>query len=690
MKNIFLLLFLLCLVYFETVKADTNLNALAYVYTEKQHFLKPLVDGFNEHAKLKKYNVHLDLTIYTPDNSTMGLEGYATDIVDMIAKNKTRFNYDIFFYYGPYSAYYSNTFLNLTKYVTSSLYKYSEAMLKISSIDDNTLVGFPLYIDVSTLYSNKELLNQYKKETPKTWDDLIDVASEILRRENIKNNNTELIGYNGLLNNENAALSLYEVIHSYRESNYKEHPSIKSKETISALNKFKYLMKEISSEDIFQSNDFFTIQRLTLTQQAVFLKFWYIGHLPAFTATALPGWKEGVSGSIALPNNVGINKYLTQERAKAAVEFVKYIALEETQKKLVMEYNVISAMEGLYEKNSEICKNNKEFCEFIRGALPFTSMDYSFKKFGSTEYRTGYKDNLIDFMFNGKELSEALDNIDKIFKINSYTLNTEETIGGLILFIIVIISLLTMAFFIVIFSMKYITKQSKYALWVISAFGSMIIMLSIFTQYGDLNVTKCWFRLSLITCGFCTGLIPPLYITIERKFNHKFNFAKYKIYIVTCLIMVEIFLNLLIAMTSSMKVIKEKSFEKCGMNNTFGKIIYYLMAAWMVLVAGGVLAVICTETATVGSLDVKASFLISFTNVASFIVYIIVNKIHIENYLVYYLLYSITSYVLSVNNYFLIYGRKIIYTLINGKDVENVSKLNSMSDDPTPIKSNDV
>ena len=118
------------------------MNALAYVYTEKQHFLRPLVDGFNEYAKSKSYNIHLDLTMYTPENSTVGLEGYAVNIVDMVAKNKTRFNYDIFFYYGAYSSYYSNTFLNITKYVKSSLKKFSPAIIKNSSIDDDTLIGF--------------------------------------------------------------------------------------------------------------------------------------------------------------------------------------------------------------------------------------------------------------------------------------------------------------------------------------------------------------------------------------------------------------------------------------------------------------------------------------------------------------------------------------------------------------------
>jgi len=58
----------------------------------------------------------------------------------------------------------------------------------------------PLYIDVSTLYSNTELLKRYDREVPKTWDDLIDTARDILKREKAKNGESDLIGYNGLLN----------------------------------------------------------------------------------------------------------------------------------------------------------------------------------------------------------------------------------------------------------------------------------------------------------------------------------------------------------------------------------------------------------------------------------------------------------------------------------------------------------
>ena len=44
------------------------------------------------------------------------------------------------------------------------------------------------------LYSYKPLLDKYKLEIPKTWDELISHSKYIMEREN----NTDLIPYNGL------------------------------------------------------------------------------------------------------------------------------------------------------------------------------------------------------------------------------------------------------------------------------------------------------------------------------------------------------------------------------------------------------------------------------------------------------------------------------------------------------------
>jgi len=56
----------------------------------------------------------------------------------------------------------------------------------------------PIYADYTILYSNMVLLNKYKKRIPKTWEELYNTAKYIIEKEK-ELNNTDLIGYNGLL-----------------------------------------------------------------------------------------------------------------------------------------------------------------------------------------------------------------------------------------------------------------------------------------------------------------------------------------------------------------------------------------------------------------------------------------------------------------------------------------------------------
>ena len=56
----------------------------------------------------------------------------------------------------------------------------------------------PFTIELSVLYSNVELLSKYKKEVPKTWDELLEISKYIMKEELKLNNKTDIISYNGL------------------------------------------------------------------------------------------------------------------------------------------------------------------------------------------------------------------------------------------------------------------------------------------------------------------------------------------------------------------------------------------------------------------------------------------------------------------------------------------------------------
>jgi len=62
------------------------------------------------------------------------------------------------------------------------------------------LVGLPVDVNLSTLFSNRELLEKYNKDVPKTWDELMSTGRYIVEEEK-KLNNTVII-YNGLINSK--------------------------------------------------------------------------------------------------------------------------------------------------------------------------------------------------------------------------------------------------------------------------------------------------------------------------------------------------------------------------------------------------------------------------------------------------------------------------------------------------------
>ncbi|OUM66965.1 hypothetical protein PIROE2DRAFT_5704, partial [Piromyces sp. E2] len=188
--------------------------------------------------------------------------------------------------------------------------------------------------------------------------------------------------------------SFIEFINSFRDSNNSSQPQINSPEAIKALEKFKYLKEQISSDSIFQSPDTYTIEKL-FRGGAIFLRFWYIEHIPLYTASALPGNKSGVSGTLSIANNIGINKYIDEERIKAAVEIMKFLTSKETQKNYIIKNHVMSAITSLYYEE-DVCSMID--CRVVTDAMPMNTMLFENDGYGNDSYLYKTKKYLIDFI----------------------------------------------------------------------------------------------------------------------------------------------------------------------------------------------------------------------------------------------------------------------------------------------------
>ncbi|ORX83749.1 hypothetical protein BCR32DRAFT_243145 [Anaeromyces robustus] len=179
------------------VNADT-INGLAFCMDGMYELFTFLESEFNEFSKNNNLNITLSINLLLNINSTSSLTSYGDTADSLLKKNSNK--YDIFFYDSLYTQDYEPYLLDFSKYIPKeSIEKYNQDILNQLCKYNNRLVGFPARIGYNVLYSNKYLLDKYHKDPPKTWDELISTSKYIIEEEK-KENNTNIVAYNGLYN----------------------------------------------------------------------------------------------------------------------------------------------------------------------------------------------------------------------------------------------------------------------------------------------------------------------------------------------------------------------------------------------------------------------------------------------------------------------------------------------------------
>ncbi|ORX79451.1 hypothetical protein BCR32DRAFT_246384 [Anaeromyces robustus] len=239
---LFIIIFLLQI---SSIKCIT-INALTFLYPGKEELYYSLIDAFNQYSIKKNLDIIVDLTILSDDNSSAEVNNVYTS-VDSLLKKKSK-KYDIYIYLATYSEQYGPHFVDLSEWIQKeNIDLYDSKLVKDSCLYDNKIIGLPISIDVSALYSNTGLLEKYGEKIPKTWDELLRISKHIVNEEK-KLNNTNLIAYNGLFSdNDSGNSSLYEFVNSYRDSNEQSYPEPRSNKTIEAIKMIKKLKEEIGS-----------------------------------------------------------------------------------------------------------------------------------------------------------------------------------------------------------------------------------------------------------------------------------------------------------------------------------------------------------------------------------------------------------------------------------------------------------
>ena len=410
------------------------------------------------------------------------------------------------------------------------------------------------------------------------------------------------------------------------------------------------------------------IDILLSTGNALFINTLYFNSLPIFKKTALPGRKKGVSGSIIIPTNFAVNNYIDKRRIKNAIEFIKFVTSTETQKKFIINRYIYSGIMELYE-DKDVCSVIE--CDIIKDVYPFSFMNNDVKLFGDDSYHIKYREYLFDYLYRNKPLTEVLKIIDDITKMYAFSLKTDESNAGLIIFIILLIFSISTVLSLIFVFIKKLENRFKFlskSLWIITTIGTLILMSSIITLYGDVTNAKCHLRVTLINVGFVLSICPSLLklITNFPVRNHISLWFEKNKYI--CILIIMIFtgsLNGFLATSSynlqDLTTSDGLNYRKCNMNNIFGSIIYYIIQIYDILVILISLLLIFIEwNLEETSLDVNFLATALFMDILSIIFLNIINKIRFKDYVIYSVWLAINILVFSGSNHLFIYFIRIL------------------------------
>ncbi|ORY81696.1 hypothetical protein LY90DRAFT_500086 [Neocallimastix californiae] len=230
--------FILLFVIFNNKVYSVEVNAIAYSLNGGGTLYSPMISEFNTFSKNNNLNITINLNLISGLNSTSTVNGYEETLESLL--NRKSDKYDLIFYDNIYTPRIEPYFLDLNKLIPKEhINIYIPGVITQIGFHNDRLVGFPITIDYTVLYCNEYYLNKYKKEIPKTWDELINTGKYILNEEK-KLNNSDFIAYNGFFDySEQGTCSLYEFIYSCRNSIDSEFPVLTDQITVKALKKIK-------------------------------------------------------------------------------------------------------------------------------------------------------------------------------------------------------------------------------------------------------------------------------------------------------------------------------------------------------------------------------------------------------------------------------------------------------------------
>jgi len=397
-----------------------------------------------------------------------------------------------------------------------------------------------------------------------------------------------------------------------------------------------------------------------------------------FEMTNSPGIREGLTGTILSGYNIGISNNIDKERLSSAVEVVKFMTSKATQKKLVLQNQIISAITSIYEEE-DVCANIKN-CKMFRDPQPIAKPVDLTNDFN--EYSSRFTNYFYDFLYRDEDPSKMLKAMVDLSKIYDVNINSKETYLGLITVFLFSVFIFLMLLSLLFLHIKRFNKCYTFlsnTSWYLIIFGIICILSSGYTKFGMVTNSKCHFHNVLISLGYSLIYVPILsklliYFPEENKITKwtKNNNLKFN----SILITVNMMLNGLsfIDKYNIVNIIlnEGENFQKCKMNHVFTIAIYILLIIYYVLIILLLLLLIFIEW-NLQKIIYDIRFVLSsiYMNIITFVILFIFNFLEINNYLLYFGLYELLLFIISVVNYITLYGIRILLPEMMSRDNES-------------------
>ena len=442
----------------------------------------------------------------------------------------------------------------------------------------------------------------------------------------------------------------------------------------------------LKKDDEFQREDDYTFNAMIFGRY-LFLKYWYIPGVEAKT-TLMPGRSDGISGSTIGGYNIGINKYSKMEKREKAIAAFNYIVSKDIQRKYIANQNIFSPIPSLYDEE-EVCQ--KVDCEFYKSiqlvGRPIDKLD------NYDDYTRRMKEYAYEFLYGDDvKAIDALKKIDDITKIYYLSLNTEDTLAGLILFILVIITIVAM---IITLIFPYIKKYQLYFsflpndFWISFILGLVFILFSFFFEYGENSSFKCYIKVPFIIIGLTLNYIPILYKLIvcipinSNKISVWVN--NYRFRFLGIFIMIDIVLLLIMGLfpysIETEYLEKEKNFQVCEQKNAIGNLIYYfLISLKLMTFIISFLFIFMEWNVKALHLEIRlitGTLYMSIIIVVTFVIVKNVVLVKINNYIANGIVRLLIYYFYAVINYIFLYGYRILGPILFKDDGDIYKNLNT-------------